>query len=374
MFLNFARYFPDSNEYIEFALKGYSSSPGAIGASVELRFALPYLAALLSRILPSLSLSTSFAILNCIFWGGGVVVAYLIGKELAGRVFGFCCGLFFTTSVPILSYGAAVLTDCAGYFFVGLGLVFVLRSVRSTRTKSFLEGAALTVGGFFHPSAFLALLYNMLYRLTLRRKVLWVSLVPIALVIVGVILGPVQRILSSFVDVFLAYSSPQSHQPGPAVLAALSWTFLDISTPFRYLATLVGVASRLTVIVSTLSVVWFVVVFTIGAWKSSRRSLLGSYLLALLAFPLVAPVFIERYLFVLWPSMVVLLVSGIGEVGRVAAYVMRALVRKLHGPKGTVLREVLANPSFYAIVYILLQGLANTLAILSILGPSPFKF
>lgn len=363
MVLNFARFFPDSNEYIEFALKGYST-PGVIGKSVELRFALPYLAALLSRILPSLSLSASFAILNCMFWGGGVAVAYTLGKELRGRVFGLCCGLFFTTSVSMLSYGAAVLTDCAGYFFVGLGLVFVLCSVRSTRTRSFLEGAVLTVGGFFHPTAFLGLLYDLVYRLRLRRYVFWVSIAPIALVVVAVVFGPFQRILSSFVTVLLAFSLHKL--PGPALQDALSWTF-EISWPFQ-------LAQGVSAMMFNLGVAWFFVVVIIGAWKSSRRSLLVSYLLVLLAFPLVAPDFVERYLFVLWPSMVMLVVSGTGQIGRVPAYVMRALVRKLHSPRETALLGVLADPYFYAVAYILVQGLVNTVAILSILGPSPFRF
>ncbi len=366
MFLNFARLLPDSGEYLEFALKGFSS-PQVVYAGVQMRFAVPFLAVLLSRILPFLSLTASFAIVNCIFWGGGVLVAYLLGRVWGGRAFGLCCGFFFTTSVPILSYGAAVLTDCAGYFFAGLGLLLVLYSVRGNRPRSFLEGAVLTVGGFFHPAAFLGLLYDLGYRLILRRDAFWASLAPIALALVAAVYGPFQRILSTAVIGLMNLSSLKySNSTGPALQDALSWTF-EVSWPFQ-------IAALTYSILATVGVVWFFIVVIIGAYKSSRRSLLLTYLLAMFAFPLLAPAFVERYLFWLWPSMVVLVVSGIVQVGRVPAHLVGALVGKMHNPNVLHLRETLANPYSYVIVYLVFQSLTNTLAILSILGPSPFKF
>ena len=116
MVLNFGRIYLDSTVYIQLATTGASPFP-----SVMIRFMLPFVASAVWKLtgysssLPALSVIIS--LINCLFWAGAVIVSYGIGFLLRDRTTGFFTALFFTTSVSIVAYGAAVLTDMSGYFF-----------------------------------------------------------------------------------------------------------------------------------------------------------------------------------------------------------------------------------------------------------------
>jgi hypothetical protein len=367
MFLNFARTFSDSRFYLEFARRGISSA----GFYVSMRLLLPFLARLLSEAFTFLSLVLSFATLNCLFWMGGVIVAYEIGLKLCDKATGFLSGLFYTTSVAMLSYGAAVLTDPAGYFFIGLSLLLVLRTGLMPKSRLVIESAILTLGGFFHPSAFLGLTLYLFAGLKQRWKVVWVVVgIGLSLVAIDIFTHGTLRAYLTMVESRFIYSTQYLQRPGPDLLDALAWTF-GVAAPIHYLAnkllSIFGPSSSFAA--SVFSFLWFIFVAVVGFWKTPQhRKLLIVYLLILSLFPFMAPTFIERYLFAMWPFFVPILVIGILNIARVPAVAVRIVLRNLKISKA----GPFANPVLYATIYLLLQGLSNTILILAALGPSPF--
>jgi 4-amino-4-deoxy-L-arabinose transferase-like glycosyltransferase len=373
--LNFGRTYTDSLEYLELAGRGVSSRSGPVGFSVNMRFLLPFLAKLLSEAFPFLGLVLSFAILNCLFWIGGVIVAYVIGLKLCDKATAFLSGLFYTTSVAMLAYGAAVLTDAAGYFFVGLSLCLVLRTTLIHKSRLVIESAVLTLGGFFHPSAFLGLVLYLFAGFKNRRKVVWVVVgIGLTLVAIDVFTHGTLRGYLNIAESFFIFSMQHTQRPGPDLLDALAWTF-GVAAPiqgvfeYRVNITLSVFGPSSSFAASLFWFLWLVFFAVVGFWKTPRhRKLLIVYLFILSLFPFAAYYFIERYLFAMWPFFVPILVIGILNVARVPAVAVRIVLRKLKisnaGP--------FTNPVLYATIYLLLQGLSNTILILAALGPSPF--
>ena len=368
MSLNFARLYSDSGFYIQLGTTGFSRY-----AFVSERFMLPFFAAVLHRGLPTLGIAACFGMLNMVFWAGGVVVAYCLGRILLGDFGGFLCGLFFTTSVATLSFGAAVLSDPAGYFFVGLAvLLAMLTSKKIAVKRTAVEGAALSLGGFFHPSGFFGLLFTIAYRLRIRRGVVG-TLLGTSMLLVGLVVAYFRGWLAYVPYASTLFTNAGSRflqaRLGPALPDALVWTF-GVSAP---VLGLVHVAYGLMVLqlptwpLGLLRWCWFVLVLCIGFWRSIRKGALLGCLVSLSIYPFIVPTFIERYLFVVWPFFVPVLVRGIQELARFPAF----LVVRIGGESRQTKLGALSNPNLYAAIFLLLQGLSNNLAIASALGISP---
>ena len=368
MSLNFARLYSDSGFYIQLGRTGFSPY-----TFVSVRFLLPFFAVALNRALPALGIAACFGMVNLVFWAGGVVVAFYLGRIFLGDVGAFLCGLFFTTSVATLSFGAAVVSDPAGYFFVGLAVLLALLTRKKMAVKrTAVEGAALSLGGFFHPSGFFGLLFTIAYRIWKRQGVVG-TLLGTSMLLVGLIVAYFRGWLADIPHASTLFTNAGSHllQPhlGPALPDALVWTF-GVSAP---VLGLVHVAYGLMVLqlpiwpLGLLRWCWFVLVLCIGFSKSIRKGALSGCLVSLSIYPFIAPTFIERYLFVVWPFFVPVLVRGIQELARFPAL----LVVRIAGESRQTKLGALSNPNLYAAIFLLLQGLSNNLAIASALGISP---
>jgi hypothetical protein len=274
--------------------------------------------------------------------------------------------IFFTTSVAVLAYGAAVLSDAPGYFFCGLALFLVLRSSRRSPPRSIAEGAGLAVGVFFHPSALSGLVFGLSYRIRERWGAVWTflgALLPAALgAYVAISKGWLQALLLNSTFIF-SVSRLMGPRAGPSIFDALVWTF-NVSCLFVWQTNFMSLA-----IVANLQFLWFAAICAVGFWKSKRKILLSSYLLLLTFLPIIATTFIERYLFVMWPFFIPILVSGVREVARIPSSIASTLLSRF----GASRLGVFSNPDLYAAVFILIQGLANTIAIMTALGPSVIR-
>lgn len=371
MSLNFARLYSDSGFYVQLGTTGVAPY-----TFVSERFLLPFLAAGLYRALPTLGIAACFGMFNLVFWVGGVVVAYYLGRIFLGKFGGFLCGLFFTTSVATLSYGSAVLTDSAGYFFVGLAVLLALLTSKKIAVKrTVVEGAALSLGGFFHPSGFFGLLFTIAYRIWMRRGAVG-TLLGTSMLLVGFVVAYIRGWLSSIPYVATFFANAVSHflQPrlGPALPDALVWTF-GVSAPVVGLVRIANVLLAFQLSVWPLGLLrwcWFVLVVCVGFWKSIRKGVLLGCLVSLSIYPFIAPVFIERYLFVVWPFFIPVLVRGIQELSRFPAL----FVVRIMGESRQTKLGPLSNPNLYAVIFLLLQGLYNNLAIALFLGISPVRF
>jgi hypothetical protein len=362
MALNFARGFSDSGSYLQLATSGTTQ----MGLYVNLRFMLPFLAGSLYRALPFIGITTAFGLCNCFFWAGGVAVAYKVGTILSDRNGGFLLALAFTTSVPMLAYGAAILPDNTGYFFAGLALLLAMRTSPS-RVRSAVEGVVLAVGPFFHFSAFLGLGFAVACRLRHRRG-LWFLLGALSFsagamyFVYAMGLELWQRAIATGLGAIQAVGSGLLVYRGDRSLAlGLAQTFF-VFAPIQFLLDrlynmlLVFLTSDLM----TADYLWFAALVVLGFWKSPRKPLLAAYCVTMAVFPVVfASVFIERYLFTTWLFFLPVLVLGVRYLSRFPASIMAVLLSRPGVPKV----GVLTSPDFYAIIFFAVQGISNTVAI-----------
>jgi hypothetical protein len=355
MTMNFARYFSDSGDYLQIALNGFA----LFGIEANIRFGLPFLAGLILRTIPiGETLSSAIlviAILNCLFWAGGVGLAFWIGEKLMDKNGGFLMALMFTASVAVLAYGAAILTDMTAYFFSGLALAIALAETKS-RPRGVVEGMALAAGPFFHFSAALGLFYAAAYRLRHRSGV-WTLLGVLLAIAAGAYMTLSKGWLFLWVDYArnlltaqLAnlsaklFGGPQ-YAAGTTLLPQLMWTF-NISALFGSQ----NVASYL----------WFGVVILVGFVKITRKVLLTLSVAVTSVFSIVfAGFFMERWLFVLWPFFIPVIVSGLRNLARIPAYAAKIVFSRPGLPRV----GILLNPDFYVAILLLIQAFNNTVAV-----------
>ena len=369
MVLNFGRIYLDSTVYIQLATTGTSPFRG-----VMIRFMLPFVASAVWKLtgysssLPALSIIIS--LINCLFWAGAVVVSYGIGSLLRDRTTGFFTALFFTTSVPVLAYGSAVLTDMSGYFFAGLALLILLADRGVSLLKVVTEGAVLAVGGFFHPTAFLGLSFTLVRRLFKGRALETLEGSALILVPVGLIAfvgGWFRRGLPFVSALFPPYHLAQ----GPRFDQALLYTFGILG--LGYLG--VGLERRLPGPgIPVLTFALFALVAILGIHAVPKKRIVLAYLLLMALPTIVGARLIERYLFYMWPSMLPVLVLGLRRLMEVPNQLLS--VAALHGfqlRSLKMLTERIANHKDLCVGFCLsVVAVLNTFSVLGFLGLSPF--
>lgn len=369
MVLNFGRIYVDSTVYIKLAITGSSPYRG-----VMIRFMLPFVASVVWKVTGYSSslaaLSVIISLINCLFWGGAVVVSYDLGFLLRDRATGFFIALFFTTSVPVLAYGSAVLTDMSGYFFVGLALLVLLADRKVTRLRAATEGAILAVGGFFHLIAFLGLTFVFVRRLPKRSALDMLAGSALVLVPVGLIAfigGWFKRGLP-YVGALI---SPYHLAQGPRLDEALTYTFgfLWLYYPGEALQKLLPGSN-----IPNLAFAFFVLIVICGIYAVPRRLELLGYLLVMSVITIIGARFIERYLFYMWPCMLPILIFGLGSVAGLPNYVLEIVARHgLHlGPLKWVAERLGRHQNLFVLCCLSIIAVFNTLNILTALGPSPF--
>jgi len=370
--LNFGRLFRDSTTWIIFAKVLVGPDPvrliGLIDPAVRLRFMLPLLVAPLVLVIDP---RWSYAAANAILWLAGLVLIYRTSRFLADERIGGIAGVLYSASVSMVAYGASVLTDPAGYFFVGLALYSLLGLSKTlpARHTHLLVGILLTVGGFFHPVGFVGLLY-VLVGLLLMRKLSASFLVGIGLVVLLVLplvaflgandlLNVVARVNPSARGLTL-FSLLMERQGGP-VIDVMEWTY-GITGPLDYIANLFHGPEGF---VAACRFLVFLAILIVGIKELKEKKILLGYV-PFLSFYLifVARINIERYFFVLWPIVIFSQAMGIFVIARV----LTSVIRRRLSYSGGAFYSALTNPSLYALVYVLAQGLLNSIHLLRQFG------
>ncbi|MGA2784720.1 MAG: hypothetical protein ABSF09_08495 [Candidatus Bathyarchaeia archaeon] len=142
---HFGQVYPDSSQYIATAL--YFQGTGNISGfafKTLLRPIIPLLASALGYLV---GISTSFGIINLVFWCGACLLMFEFTKFITRDMrVAFIATVMFTTSVPILFYGASVLTDMGGYFFILLATYLIFKWDIPKASISRIVTAAAIVG------------------------------------------------------------------------------------------------------------------------------------------------------------------------------------------------------------------------------------
>src|SRR5208282_2088826 len=142
---HFGQVYPDSSQYIATAL--YFQGKGNISGfafKTLLRPIIPLLASVLGYVV---GIGTAFGIINLVFWCGTCILMFEFTKFITQDVrVALIATVLFTTSVPILFYGASVLTDMGGYFFILLATYLIFKWDIPKASISRILTAATIVG------------------------------------------------------------------------------------------------------------------------------------------------------------------------------------------------------------------------------------
>lgn len=123
---HFGQAYPDSPGYVSTAhlFQGREALVGSADFRL-LRPVIPFLASIVNYFV---NIRFSFAIVNLILWCAAAVVMFYFTKLLTKDSYSslFSAALF-TSAIPMLLFGDAVLTDMGGYFFILLGIFLVVK-------------------------------------------------------------------------------------------------------------------------------------------------------------------------------------------------------------------------------------------------------
>ena len=354
LYEGFGRMYPDSPNYIKWMEFFAGSNPTFLGLLRTLSFrnatviiaqrpVVPVLAALLS---PLIGARPSFGTVNMLFWIAGTLASYYIGRKIVSDRFGVLCAAFYATSIPLFAYGAAVLTDSAGYFFVGVALCLNLQKASSIlpRRRATVEGVLMGIGSFSNPSGLAALTYLGVMRCWIRRNLLpfllgvAVLFVPVVLIAVALGWGVKLVEFASYV-LHLRFAGIRS---GPPFLDAFMWTF-NLSAVGFFLGRWFPYAMQLLFLCATIA----------GVVYLPHKKEFLHYSPFLLVYEFVAHSTIERYLFVVWPVFIPLLLVGLGKVASVFTLGIDKLVRG----------RIRIDPLLFVAIYIDVQAWINLITL-----------
>ena len=152
---------------------------------------------ILRPIVPILAVPLSFlvsyraavALVNVAFLILGTFMMYIFGKRLFSPEVGFVSAVSFASAIPILQYGAAVLTEGAGYAML-ITLIYVILFVlleRPDLKTAVFTGILVGIGILTKESNFIALIF-LWACFILNRKQLTLSSV-ITVTVIGILLS-----------------------------------------------------------------------------------------------------------------------------------------------------------------------------------------
>ncbi len=305
--LNFGRIFPDSSQYVDFSLF-LLGRQGTVSQmyQIVMRPMVPLLTTPLILIFNNVNFS--FGLVSGFFWIAGAIVAYKLGKllleddDLATLV-----ALVYVTAPAMLWHGAAVLTDSAAYFFIGLAIYLTFmreRQINVSSKKYFFDAFIVSTGVLFKEVVIFALLF-MLYRRFVKRKGFKETLT--AIVLIGFCGVLYLSLLGFGPDVFISkYSFASDVQ---------SWGVYPFLVSFVR-AYVLSYPERIQEWISVMDLfrvgrlLVFAVATPLGLYFSKRRKDLFMCTLFLFPTAIIWPVMVERFSFCLWPVIVLGMVNG----------------------------------------------------------------
>lgn len=350
VFLNVGRtLLGDSDRYVNFALFFLGRRPSLGGAwysgIVVMRPMVPLLSSPLILILGNVNLS--FGLVSGFFWVGGVIVAYKLGLMLLeDRDLAILMALSYAFAPPLLLYGAGVMTDSAGFFFIGLAVYFTLVGKQQNDVSSktyFIEALIISVGVLFRESVLFALVFMIAIRFV-KRKGFVASLLAAGLVGVLEILFLFALGFGLDIFVYKYLLATEVHTPATdwgiiPYMFSLEGAYVTNSVPSKpYFTSLMFWIWALPILLSG----FFALV---GLMTSKRRKDLLMCLLFLFPSSVIWPAMRARFSFSMWPVVLPSMISG--------AYLVFS---RLHPSKG----GIASNPKIYIFLFVFCLGIINT--------------
>ena len=276
---------------------------------------VPLLACPLIMIFDNVSLG--FGLVSGFFWLGGAVVAYKLGLLLLGdKDLAAIVSLSYTTAPILLYMGAAVLTDSAGFFFIGLTIYLTLKREQQESVSSktyFLDALIVCFGILFREVVFFALVFMLSRRLIKKKGFLEMLL---AAILVGVFelmfLSMLGLDVSIFVNKYsvarqMYYYSSDSWGLIPYLQSLWGAYVIRLAAPQPYFVSL-------SFWVWTAPILVFGTLGLLGFVFGSRRKDLLMCLLFLFPGSVVWPRMRPRFSFCMWPVVIPAMIIGMDFV------------------------------------------------------------
>jgi 4-amino-4-deoxy-L-arabinose transferase-like glycosyltransferase len=184
---HYGQVYPDSPGYFAAAhfFQG-REAPGSYG-SYEFRLLRPVIPFLASLVNYFTDIRSSFAIVNLALWCANVVLMFYFTKLLTKSSYSaLFSSALFTSAIPMLLFGDAVLTDMGGFFFILLCTYLVIRwdSPRADLRRVSLMAALLGLGILTRESVASALIFALVWTLWSGRSItrtVILALMPLAI-------------------------------------------------------------------------------------------------------------------------------------------------------------------------------------------------
>jgi len=282
---------------------------------VIMRPIVPVLASPL--ILISDNVDLSFGLVSGLFWIGGAIVAYKLGQILfQDDDLALLTALSYVTAPTLLMWGAAVMTDSAGFFFIGLTVYLTLKREQQEHVSSktyFLDALIASIGVLSRESVVAALVF-MIARRFMRKKGFKETLIATFLVGISTVFS--LSLLGFGPDVFI-------HK---YVLATRVHTWLHenwgllsyISNLGRAFVTNIALPSPYFVSfnfwIGMLPFLFYGTCTLIGLIYGARQKDLIFCLLVLFPTSMIWPAMRERFSFCMWPAIIPAFLSGMNLI------------------------------------------------------------
>ena len=292
---HFGKLYGDSNGYI-FILRVFrgvaSPEEGAVvGWHGILRPVVPVLAVPLSFLF---GYRDSIAIVNLALLLAGTVVVYVFVEKLFDSQLATISAILFATSVPVLVYSVAVLTDGAGYTFLVFGIVAILFWVEERGFGSWLLVGALVGVAMLAKETTVVLFIFLLIRLIEKRSMKQLKLT--------IVVAAIGLLLAGVWSIAIGYNYFQFYQAG-LVFHGVGYKGALVN-PREFLISLVHAF-------------YFVLPFAfIGFFKvdNKRFKVLLEIFISVLPLLMLWPTLPEgRFAFLLFPAMLPLASVGLAE-------------------------------------------------------------
>lgn len=158
---------PDSPGYVKVAyfLNGKEES---FHEARMLRPLVPLFASVLNHVV---DIATAFGIVNIALWLTASYIMFRLSKDLLEDAdLAWYASILFTTSLPLIRYGSAVLTDMAGFFFI-ICVLWMTRKYNKTHSilKYLIIGITIGVGILGREAVFACLPFFVLSEISEQK-------------------------------------------------------------------------------------------------------------------------------------------------------------------------------------------------------------
>ena len=143
---------------------------------------VPFAAALLARLMP---LKYTFLLLNCLLWLVSVHLFYRFSKRLLTERLAYYCALLFASSLPLTIWGLPIMVDMAAFFFTILTCLLVTQPDAKKKSTYPVLALTLSLAILTKPSLVSLLIFFVLYAGIQKQYGRVLSVLSVSVIVVG---------------------------------------------------------------------------------------------------------------------------------------------------------------------------------------------